>query len=927
MKRSYIFFLSGCLKKASRFVLLASSLSLIAANQPSEEPVPLDQRSFHEILKRYTFVGDFEPKETTRHVSDKEVFWRYPMKIPPIVFSYEELPKTKAERLKTMPFTPGSGRAVQHLNRARQLYGDGEYLAARNTLLGAINRYGREFEASRRTDFFLGIIFRHLAEIQPIKTKKQTLIENSVSFLAQAYKVKKDMPDDFVEQQAPKYFYQISATYYNFERYGAAYGMADTGLNWLRKTGRSDYRVKLRRIFAESYIRNGSYLEAAQEFDVALREPSISAEDASQIFARVGDIYFDLNNFELAEEAYALAIQIDREFGYVRPAQYVFRGESLFWLKRFSEAQKMFHYALEAAGRSVDELPTSIAAVASIRIADAWLAQVDRDLVENEGAALKKLEAELKRKYRGDEEKSFRAQLSKAREHYAKSRFALDRANVGYSAHIRKFPDDHTADHARIRMACLNLPEYGGENIRHAREILNQLKNGKRHNDLLNPAPDFDSDAEKKKNEAQKKQAEEKAKAEKEKAAEAKDGGKAEAKSGEAESNGEKVVSAEEPEKSGHEGGDEHGKEKKDKKNKNSKPKGKAEPPPPSKPIVVLEPLPPESIHMAWGCEVASFAQHERTDSMVELVRTFAKLYPQSTFFKKLEEPVRVTQAKGLAKYFADGDIAGATVFFEQNRKLLFADITANLTNQLFEAYVDLNQSEKAEEFFDAYKGSIDSELKAIRAAVFTAETSGDRGTSKRNLDLGHELDQKKWTIENSPAVLAYLDRIIGSGGAAPHYKWMLNLETNWTKKDYKEVCQLTYPIYSKIWQNPDEFGLSTDEFEAQFTKMIEEQLPELMQFNTYCSYSILELEQNIYEQRPRVLFDRLMARKYMTINEFTGKIYWQVSEILNKAGYKKEAEEIWTKLRDAQGLDIREVEYAKARLDKRKTEVEGLWQ
>lgn len=895
--------------------------------QPLMAEEALHKKPYKEILRRYTFVGDVTPKDPKRPLPTKEVFWRYPMKIPNMIFGVDQLPATPEERAQVFPVTMGAGRSVQHMNRARLLYIEGDFRGARDTLLSRTAIYGAHSEYHRRSDFYLGLIFMHLAALETDLQAKKSETKNAMAFMTNAFKVKKEIRDDFIEPLTPKYLYNMAAIFFNYGRYGGAFGLADQGLNWLRRNGKTDYRIKLRRIFAESFVRNRSYLEAIQEFDISLRDANIVPEDAARIFARVGDIYFDLNNFELAEDVYSLAIAIDKRFGYVQPLQYIFDGEALFWQGRYSDAQKMLHYGSAIAGPNVAALPDSLAAVASIRIADAWLAQVDRTAILEDRDRLLSLTKQRDKAYRGSKERlAFEKQLADFKKQAAARSQPLEKAKIGYSRHIRKFPRDHTADHARIRLACLNLPEYGGENIRHARSLLARLKVGERYNNFHSKPSDYTP-----------KPSEPAAggdKAKEEEAAAAKGGGESEnnkaADGAAANTSDEAKEGAEQVASEGADGDQSQG----DKDTKSAATQSK-------KPVVhkemklkvkdakkpeFLEPLPKEAIHLAWGCEVASYAQHERTKEMVARVGRFASLYPQSSFFKQLEEPVRETQSMRIDEYFDAGDQYSATVFFEQNRSLLFKDVYKELAIKLFTAYVDINASAKAREFFDRYQEVAHSDMQWIRMAVFTAENYSDPTIKVRNAEIANSLLERGLELKPQPKLDYFIDRILNSPGADDHYRWILGLSIKWAEADSGEVCRMVYPLLARSARDPQKFGVSEKDVKADLTAIMTKHLGELVQFKTNCAYSYLELEQNVYEDEPLVLYERLNSRDYLPMNEFVGSLTWNISEVLEAAGYRKQAAELWRKLRDSQAQGVREVTYAKLRLDKRRTEVEKLW-
>ncbi len=409
--------------------------SSVKADKKVQEPKPLDQQSFQEILSKYTLVGDFEEKDAERPVSD-EVFWKYNYVLPkvefPIHVAFDDLKKE-------LPPTRGSGRAIDHLNRGRILFLEKKYNEAKATWLSARARYGKEFPFHRRNDYFTGYAFLNYSYADA-KEKGVTVedaqirgnMANAATFLSWAFIMKADQPDPVVDEMTPKGLYNLAAIYWKFDRFAGAYGAADTAMNFLRKTGRKEFRPAFHRILAESFVKSRSYLEAVQELDQAIRQDPDPVQ-ASAAFARIGDIYFDLNNYDLAEDAYGLGAKIDEDMRQMNPAQLVLRGESLFWLGRFSESQKMLHFALQGGVyRSVTaNLPPDFGGWAALRIADSYLA---------------------------------RKEFDKAKLEYYK---------VGHE--YRAHPAGRIA---KMREACLELPFYNGNNVKHARELLELAKQG-----------------------------------------------------------------------------------------------------------------------------------------------------------------------------------------------------------------------------------------------------------------------------------------------------------------------------------------------------------------------------------------------------------------------------------------------------------------
>ncbi len=398
------------------------------------KPAPSKPQSVAQLIRDFRFVADFTPKEPERDVSS-ELFWRYPLELPKAEFPFES---DLTNLITELPRTDGDGRAVQHFNRARQAYLEGDLESARKSLLSAKARYGKEHAFHRRNDYFLAYVFmkegfaqmanRRVSYDDP---KVKGDFSNAATFLSWAFNLKKDVPDPLVDQVTPKGLYNLAAIYFRYDRFAASFAVAEMGLDFLRSTGRSDYRMSFRRINAENYIKNGTFLEAVQEMDQALRQDYNHAE-AAAIMHRAGDIYFNLNNYELAEEAYELGAKADETLRQISPAQLIMRAESLFWLKRFKEAQLFLHNALEGVSFRAEKNPPSVAtaAWASLRFADIHLALKD-----------------------------------------------TEKAKLAYFKLDRNFRGTPAAKVAQVRLACLELPFYQGNNVDHARDDLDKLRN------------------------------------------------------------------------------------------------------------------------------------------------------------------------------------------------------------------------------------------------------------------------------------------------------------------------------------------------------------------------------------------------------------------------------------------------------------------
>lgn len=413
---------------ANILVVTAVLVCLVAAKVSDSE-----NGTFQEILKTYTFIADFSQKPEVRQNSD-EIFWKYQYLIDSPSFPLE--PKfTNFDR--ELPKSPGEGRPLQHLNQARISIINGDYEGAKGILLAARNRFGTSYALHRRADYmtaytFLGLAFQkyELANKNWSDTTITFDLDNASTFLNWALIVKRDDIDPLVEDATPKGLYNMAAIYFLKKRFAGSFGAASTGINYLRKTGRNEYRAQFHRLLAEVYIKNRNYLQATQELDLGIRldpDPKL----APKMFGRIADIYFDLNNYELADDLYSLASKIDREKGYVDPSQHILRGETLFWLGKFAEAQKVIDYGLHSSlgVSSLSTLPPGYASLGLLRIADSFLAL-----------------------------KNFK------------------KAALSYFQVEHQFPNSYAAKVASVRRACLELPGYQGNNVSHARKLLDEVR-------------------------------------------------------------------------------------------------------------------------------------------------------------------------------------------------------------------------------------------------------------------------------------------------------------------------------------------------------------------------------------------------------------------------------------------------------------------
>ena len=429
----FLFFFGPCLTKAP-----------LLGNQSNST---INDKTFDEIINRYQIIGDFRTRPAERPVS-KEFFWRYPFPLPKAVFpinhSLGDLPEE-------LPSTEGNTKPIQHMNFGRIIFRRNKFEEARKIWLAGRARYGKSYPFHRRNDYFISLAYLKISEgifkqfnYNRFDKGVRLTYSNTATFLSWAFIKKRDLEDAELDKITPRALYNLAAIYYKFDRYNGAHGTAEEGLNFLRKTGRKDYRPHFRRIISETWIRDRQYLNAVRELDTIIRQEK-NMTQAVHSFVRLGDIYFDLNNYHLAEEAYHLSQKINQKIGKVLPLSFILRGESLFWLGKFEEAQKALKYGINSISykHAQQKVSDNFRSFAYLRIADAYLARYKDDM-KNRGL------------------------LSNAK----KIPSLLSKARLTYHKVSHEFPHTEAAKIAKIRRACLGLPVYLGNNIKHARNDL-----------------------------------------------------------------------------------------------------------------------------------------------------------------------------------------------------------------------------------------------------------------------------------------------------------------------------------------------------------------------------------------------------------------------------------------------------------------------
>ena len=732
--------------------------------------------ALEQVSKSYTFINDFHLKSPLRSVS-QELFWKYSLQPPKTQF---EIKFDIGISLDEMTATPVDARWSEHMNRGRKFYVDGNYEEAKKTWLSLKARFGTEYPYHRRTDYLIGCSMLQFAKNMYQQSHKdleavevRLAFSNFSTFYNQAFLQKKDLQDPLLDHVAPKALYTLASVYFAFHNLSSTYQAAKEGLDFLTRTGRTEYRSEFHRLLAEVWIGSHDYLAAAQEYDAMIRE-DMDPEQVSLALARMGDLYYALNNYELAEDAYTLSQKAISDLDVFTPIQSILRGESLFWLGKFSEAEKMLRFGAETFmdPRSIQSEEKKYVPWALLRLADSYLAR-----------------------YEAPE-----SQEKSEKENW------VEKAKLAYFQVERWDPHHEAATVAKIRGACLSLPYYQGKNISHARKFLAAI---------------------------QKKS------------------------------------------------------------------------------------LLPEALELAASCEVASYTKEARTSTMLERVKSFASQYPHSRFLQGLAEPVREFQAMQLDTFFQKKDLYSALAFYEANQKTLFPTLSDERNTEIFRAYMDTQQWEKAGVFWTRFYEHSFTPEDALRSLVYLdyAVPIAEGPSLTGGETLAVQINQ---TTQNE----MYLRMLINGSRLAENIAWIFLVLENWNAKE-KNLCSWQLQALSRGILVPVTVGVVRKKLESS----IQKNFPLLQLKDPACSSAYLSLEQQADQVDPARYAKKWLERLTWPVGKEIAQYAWQASETLFSAGDKKAAQEIWTRLGKEDYKAYPESTYAAIRLNPTRTELESLWE
>ena len=228
-----------------------------------------------------------------------------------------------------------------------------------------------------------------------------------------------------------------------------------------------------------------------------------------------------------------------------------------------------------------------------------------------------------------------------------------------------------------------------------------------------------------------------------------------------------------------------------------------------------------------------------------------------------------------------------------------------------------------------------DTHQKLVRAAVFASEVSdysvakkkkGQKRWQNLSKSLIRQMEKIDLNLSSSSKNRIFVNRAIATSFGGKHLKWSYKLVSKWTKKEKKYACELKYPLLSKLVIRATSNANIAD-VEPSVLAAVDEHLPGLLELDFNCGSSLLELESQILSRDIKKYKSRWLARLHWPLIPQIVKHLWGAAESLSGLGEEKAARIIWKHISSKGPKDLAEVKYSKIRLDKNKTEFEGLWQ
>ncbi len=731
------------------YVLVLVCVFLISADSVNPEKKEQNytqeqvEENFHKVIDNYYFISDFRLKPSTRPPLN-HYFWYYPIKIEDVSFELENVRWNPT----LFPVTEGEGLIYQHLNKARVFYLDKKFERARNVLLSAKARAESDFKYLKRINYFIALTF--LAEVPSYEAvdtfgdeektaEKERIVKkyyaNAANFMVNAFHTESD--DPLLQKNRIKALYNISVINFKFKSYMYAYKFLNIGLDLLAKEGSTDHYIDLLRLQAYLLQKSGSFFDAIKVYDLALRQDFITKKDASLILTQAANIYFDLNNYELAEDLYEKASLVD--LSSFTPRTYALRAESLFWMNELDKSLKMFEESKSSKNfKRISEknyLDKDTEEFISLRIADIYLAKKDNKKATLEYYKLK---------------------------------------------HADK--DSYFGKIAQVRETCLDFNSMDLKNINHSREMFENYYNSATDSNLK---------------------------------------------------------------------------------------------------------------ELALSCLTMSYKD---TDKMVEKVREFVAIYPESDYLDSMKVPLIKKQASIINQYFNEKKYQQAIKFFENNRSTLFKHIEEPIKVKLFAAYVDTYSYDKAEEFYDSYfkyekdlkKDVPEYNMALVRLINFYRQIKDiDRKNSSKKYkqdsnSILKKLNETTWnkTIVDE-TLLSYMERL-SLKNEVIDLGWMFKMVTEVDSSKEKDFrCNYTYDVYKVISSK-----LSSKEMKKiGLTDAVNKNMDgiyELVKSNETCSEKLLDIDKNVNKDNQDVIIKR--CQSYSSMSKHMAQLCWnEAQSIENK--------------------------------------------
>ncbi len=242
-------------------------------------------------------------------------------------------------------------------------------------------------------------------------------------------------------------------------------------------------------------------------------------------------------------------------------------------------------------------------------------------------------------------------------------------------------------------------------------------------------------------------------------------------------------------------------------------------------------------------------------------------------------------------------------------------------------------QPRKADPFLSPYEQNATEPMRSLKLAVYAGERANGEKNRKvldRLIEISkrasNSLEKSYIRLDSNTNVQQLAVRVQASRFSDYHLNWLYNFSLKVAKGDTNAICTQVLPILATDARSKETRRRASAE--KGLINAIDQLFPKVLQEESTvdCAYTMLEMEISLLKNNPVELSKRWETRKDWKLTTRIAEYFWQVSEVLDSSGMRKEAATIWQYLADKADPGSPVKQFAKVRLDGTRTESDKFW-